>query len=125
MVETGDTVVELAAVGALVEEARGEEDARLTRHQSIALRRVSTAARSDLVRVERALTSTVDLPLVSGPQATIRKLGTSIDKGLSPAEAEARLAQYGPNELEKSRDPSVVELILLQVRGAARWCPDD
>jgi Cation transporter/ATPase, N-terminus len=117
MTDVEDVRIGVDPLGAGVSSREDPEGSRLTRHSSFALRRVMNAPRDTLVRVERELTSTVDLPLVSGPEATLHKLGTSVVRGLSRTVAEERLKQYGANELDRSRSPNVLELILLQVRG--------
>jgi H+-transporting ATPase len=51
--------------------------------------------------------------LKSMPMAEVeKKLGSSED-GLSQAEAEKRLAQYGPNEIAEKKKQSVSEIPLL------------
>jgi magnesium-transporting ATPase (P-type) len=112
-VQVGEVLDPMAAG---VEAPEGPEKMRLKRHSSFSVRRVMDAPRDTLVRVDRALTSTVDMPLVTGPAETVRKLGTSLIEGLKTSVAEERLKQYGPNELDKSRDPTILELVLLQVR---------
>jgi Cation transporter/ATPase, N-terminus len=115
-----DLARELGVV--LEEDDAGQEDDRLTRADAPVVRRVRAARRDTLVRLDRALTSAVDLPMVSGPEATVRKLGTSTKRGLSESEASARLAQHGSNELEASRDPNVLELLIFHVRGGGVGC---
>ncbi len=101
----------------VLEEQEGHEDVRLTRMEATTIRAIRAARRDTLIRIDRALTSAVDLPMVSGPEATLKRLGAHVQRGLTRAEAEFRLAQYGANELDPSRDPNVFELVLLQVRG--------
>lgn len=65
-------------------------------------------------------TSTVNIPKEAPHWHTVERqhaceqLGTSPDAGLSPAEAERRLAGYGPNELKEAPRPGLWQLVLEQ-----------
>lgn len=51
-----------------------------------------------------------------GPDAVLAELDTSRDKGLSKAQAEKRLAQYGPNSIEQEQKEGMLKRILLQLK---------
>jgi Ca2+-transporting ATPase len=50
------------------------------------------------------------------PGEVCDQLGTDVDRGLTAGEAAARLAQYGPNVLQKEAKPSVLAVAMQQVR---------
>ncbi len=49
-------------------------------------------------------------------EQTARELGTDLTKGLTSAEAQARLAKYGPNELKEKPRPGFFALLLDQFK---------
>ena len=49
------------------------------------------------------------------PQEVLDKLHTSA-QGLTPEEAEARLAKHGPNKLKEAEKPSVFQRFLTQLK---------
>src|SRR3990172_2119746 len=49
-------------------------------------------------------------------EEVIKELSTDPERGLSPSEAEERLAKYGPNELEKEERPRPLKLLLGQFK---------
>ena len=51
-----------------------------------------------------------------GPETVLAELKTSRDLGLSHAQAQKRLEQYGPNALEQQKRPSVLIRLLGQMK---------
>lgn len=49
-------------------------------------------------------------------EETCSKLGTDCEKGLSQAEAQKRLAEYGPNELAQKEGPSIFQMFMEQFK---------
>ena len=45
----------------------------------------------------------------------LRALGTTADSGLTAAEADARLATTGPNEIEGDKPPTFLRLLINQL----------
>jgi Ca2+-transporting ATPase len=50
-----------------------------------------------------------------------RELGSSLDYGLTQAEAERRLASAGPNELPEALPPSPLKILLAQFSSLITW----
>jgi magnesium-transporting ATPase (P-type) len=53
---------------------------------------------------------------------TLERLGTSLD-GLATREAERRLQQFGPNEIETAPPPSLLRIILHQFKSPLIYYP--
>ena len=70
---------------------------------------------SDTTAVEAAGQSALP-PFAMQPDAVLAELGSSADRGLTSAEAAARLATYGPNSIKGEKPPSVVSIALGQLR---------
>ena len=51
-------------------------------------------------------------------EAVIEELGTLIEEGLSPDEANRRLQEYGQNKLDEGKGISVVKILVRQVANA-------
>ena len=45
-------------------------------------------------------------------EGAVKHLKTDLDKGLTEAEATKRLGEYGPNELDKEEDKSLLARIM-------------
>jgi Ca2+-transporting ATPase len=58
----------------------------------------------------------IDRPYLQSPEDVAAALGTSVDVGLTSAEAASRLATYGPNHIEGEKPPSPVAIALTQLR---------
>src|SRR5437879_8871652 len=50
------------------------------------------------------------------PEAVAARLGTDLDRGLSPADVKARLEKYGANVVQREEKASVWTVALQQVR---------
>ena len=57
---------------------------------------------------------TVSTPHALPAEKVAEALGTDLKQGLSQAEAEKRLAEYGPNELEEQPPPTLWQMLLAQ-----------
>jgi Ca2+-transporting ATPase len=55
-------------------------------------------------------------PYLQSADDVAAALGTSVDDGLSTAEAKARITTYGPNHIDGEKPPSAVAMALTQLR---------
>jgi Ca2+-transporting ATPase len=63
-----------------------------------------------------SLDSSTAPPYARSAEEVVTELGTSVEDGLTAAEAATRLAKYGPNHITGEKPPSVVAIALGQLR---------
>jgi Ca2+-transporting ATPase len=71
--------------------------------------------------VYRSQREDVDDWHVTTPDATLEELEVSAETGLDPAEADRRLAEYGPNELRKAEKVPAWRMFLAQFNDFMIW----